>query len=246
MREQIEKYKKLFSLMLDDLKTQGKRHKQIPNILTMMRLFAPFVVIPLFITGNFMPAFYSIIAFSLTDAVDGFIARTFHLTSELGKDLDTIADKLFATTLLISLGTINPIYFISLGLECVIGSICSYKKLKHLDIKTCKIGKIKTILLDLFVILGMGSIMIDLSPLLLNIMCGITTVLQVKTISEYVKVKEPITDFAVENDTKEDKEIVTIEQDEDEKEYEKTITYPHKISYGQKEDKKLVKMKHKK
>ena len=147
MKEQWEKYKKLFSLMLDDLKTQGRRHKQIPNILTMLRLSAPIVVIPAFITGNIPFALGSVAAIALTDAADGFIARTFNLTSDLGKDLDAIADKLFAGTLLISLSTINPIYLVSLGLEAIIGGICSYKKVKKIDIKTCKTGKIKTILL---------------------------------------------------------------------------------------------------
>ena len=73
MKKQLEKYKKLFSLMIDDLKTKGKRHKQIPNILTSLRLFAPIVVIPAFLTGNIPFALISVAAFSLTDAIDEFV-----------------------------------------------------------------------------------------------------------------------------------------------------------------------------
>ena len=101
MKEQCEKYKKLFSLMIDDLKTQGRMHKQIQNILSMLRLLAPIVVIPAFITGNIPFALGSVAVFYLTDAADGFIARRFELISDLGKDLDAISDKLSAGTLLI-------------------------------------------------------------------------------------------------------------------------------------------------
>ena len=246
MKEQLEKYKTLFSLMFDDLKTQGRRHKQIPNILTMLRLLAPLVVIPAFVIGNIPFAFYSIIAFALTDAIDGFVARTFHLTSELGRDLDTIADKLFAATLLISLSTVNPIYLFSLAFEAVIGGVCSYKKLHHLDIRTCKVGKIKTILLDLFVVMGMGSLFIDLSPLLLNMMCITTGFLQISTIKEYVKVKEPINVFLEEVKSETKQQNTSDELEEEEMEYDKTLKYPHTYSYGQEKEPKLVKTKQKK
>lgn len=240
MKEQWEKYKKLFSLMFDDLKTQGRRHKQIPNILTILRLFAPLVVIPAFITGNIPFALGSVAAFALTDALDGFIARTFKLTSDLGKDLDAIADKLFAGTLLISLSTINPIYLVSLGLEAVIGSICSYKKVKKVDIKTCKTGKIKTILLDLFVVMGMGSLLIDLSPLLLNITCTLIAILQISTAIQYIKTTEPIIEkLEIEEQNK--KEEVIEEMDEDEITLNKTLKYPHKYYYGKNKEHRLVK-----
>lgn len=245
MKEQLEKYKKLFSLMFDDLKTQGNRHKQIPNILTMMRLFAPIIIIPSFVIGNIPFALGSVAAFALTDALDGFIARTFKLTSELGKDLDAVADKLFAATLLISLSTINPIYIFSLTLEAVIGGICSYKKLHRIDIKTCKLGKVKTILLDFFVVMGMGSLLINLSPLLLNMM-GITTgIFQILTIKEYIKVRKPI-EFAIENLDINKKELLLSEEEDEERTYDKTLKYPHKVCYEQNKEKKLVKTKQKK
>lgn len=236
MKKQLEKYKELFSLMLDDLKTKGKRHKQIPNILTILRLFAPIVVIPAFITGNIPFALISVAVFSLTDAADGFIARTFHLTSELGKDLDTVADKLFSATLLISLMTINPLYIISLVLEIIIGSICSYKKVKNIDIRTCKIGKIKTVLLDIFVVMGIGSLLIDLSPLLINIMSIITGVLQISTMGEYIQVTQPIVEDL---EIKGNKQI--LEEDKEET-YTKTIKCPSKY-YGKNKEHKLVKTK---
>lgn len=240
MKEQWEKYKKLFSLMFDDLKTKGRRHRQIPNILTMLRLVAPVIVIPAFATGNLPFAFWSIATFAATDAVDGFIARTFKLTSDLGRDLDAIADKTFAATLLISLSTVNPIYLISLVLEGLIGSICAYKKVQNIDIRTCKVGKLKTILLDLSVVMGIGSLLIDLSPILLNIMCITTGVLQVITAKEYVKVNKSVEQL-IEVENKEDKQSIFNEDEKEEVQYQKTLSYPKGKPYGNRNEKKLVK-----
>lgn len=245
MKEQLEKYKKLFSLMFDDLKTKGKRHKQIPNIVTLTRFLAPLIIIPSFIVGNFLFAINSAIVFELTDTIDGFIARRFKLVSDLGKDLDAVTDKIFAGTLLISLSTVNPIYSVSLVLEAIIGIICSYKKVQKIDIKTCKLGKIKTIFLSGFIVLGMTSCSIwkDLSPIIFNLIFGVTSLLQVGTLVTYAKANEPIKD-SIQNEEEKDEKVELIEEIEEEKTYDKTLKYPHTRVYSQnKGPKTLVKTK---
>ena len=71
-----------------------------PNYLTLFRiLLVPFVFSYLIYYDNSHPNF-RILALALfftaavTDAVDGFIARRFHLKTELGSFLDPFADKL--------------------------------------------------------------------------------------------------------------------------------------------------------
>lgn len=240
MKEQLKKYKKLFKEMIDDLKTKGNRYKQIPNVLTTLRLFAPLIIIPSFVLSNFPLAFTSIIVFSLTDAADGFIARKFKLTSELGRDLDAAADKVFAGTLLISLCTINPVYIISLVLEASIGLTCAYKKTHNVDMRTCISGKLKTIILDILVILGMGSIFIDIPDIILSVMISLTTALQALTLKEYIEYKEPVKE-----------EIPTIEEnkfeeDKEEKDNEKTLTFPKYYINQNEKQKTYVKSKFKK
>jgi cardiolipin synthase (CMP-forming) len=70
----------------------------IPNLLTILRL----LLIPVFVTQIYYQQFdWALATFffaGLSDAVDGFIARTFNQSSELGKALDPIADKLMMTT----------------------------------------------------------------------------------------------------------------------------------------------------
>jgi len=67
----------------------------IPNILSMVRL----CLIPLFVWLYCAKAMYArtamvLVLSGITDLVDGFIARKFHMISNLGKILDPLADKL--------------------------------------------------------------------------------------------------------------------------------------------------------
>lgn len=89
----------------------------IPNILSFMRL----CLIPLFIwlycvEQKFILTAYILILSGITDVVDGFIARHFHMTSDLGKILDPIADKLTQAAMLFCLLTSFPLMLAPLAL----------------------------------------------------------------------------------------------------------------------------------
>ena len=70
----------------------------IPNLLTLLRI----LLIPVFVTqlyyGYFDWALATFFLAGASDAVDGLIARAFNQSSELGKALDPIADKLMMIT----------------------------------------------------------------------------------------------------------------------------------------------------
>lgn len=67
---------------------------KIPNLLSLLRLaLIPFVLYHYSI-GQVRLAGMLLIASALTDVADGFIARRFKLTTNLGKMLDPMADKL--------------------------------------------------------------------------------------------------------------------------------------------------------
>jgi cardiolipin synthase len=72
---------------------------------------------------------------SLTDVLDGFIARRYHLTSRLGRILDPLADKLMAFTVLIciSVAQIVPywavVIFFMKEAAMGIGSMTIYQKM---------------------------------------------------------------------------------------------------------------------
>jgi len=178
-------YKKQIKNAIEDLKTPGKRHFQIPNLLTLMRLTAPCFIIPAAVVGN-VPLIIGLTAFfSLTDWVDGFVARKWHLTSELGEVLDAVTDKVFASTLLLVASFANPILLCNLGLEGVIAGINTHKKLKDVPVKSSIIGKVKTWFLFSLAGLGIISSSLDIASIINTLMIT-TTVMQVLTIRSYL------------------------------------------------------------
>ena len=76
----------------------------IPNLLSMVRLLLIPVILWLYIgAGNNILAIAVIILSGLTDVVDGYIARRFHMVSDFGKILDPVADKLTQGALILCL-----------------------------------------------------------------------------------------------------------------------------------------------
>ncbi len=123
----------------------------IPNLLTVARIiFVPGIIFSL-VSNNFQIAFILFIAATVTDGLDGFIAKRFNLTTQLGAYLDPIADKLLvgATSVALALLDFFPVWLtvliISRDLIIVLGIgllTCSQKNLiirPHID------GKITTL-----------------------------------------------------------------------------------------------------
>ena len=77
----------------------------LPNKITMMRIvlipFFAFFMLTDFLPGsNYIAAAIFVIA-SLTDTLDGYLARKYNLVSNFGKFVDPLADKLLVSTALI-------------------------------------------------------------------------------------------------------------------------------------------------
>ena len=81
----------------------------LPNLISFCRLLStPFIVY--FIMGGMdLWAFGLFIVASLSDAVDGAIARNYNAQSSLGMVLDPIADKVLILSTVIALGVYGPI-----------------------------------------------------------------------------------------------------------------------------------------
>ncbi|MBQ7104435.1 MAG: CDP-alcohol phosphatidyltransferase family protein [Bacilli bacterium] len=177
-------YKEQIQEALTDLKTKGRRHKQIPNILTLLRLTAPAVILPAALIGNIPFIIGATAIFGLTDLADGFIARNWKLTSKLGADLDALADKLFAGTLLLAASITNPALLVNVGLEMAIAGININQKAKGKEAASTMMGKVKTF--ALFPLAGAGILSSVLPPALINTLALTTTALQGLTIASYL------------------------------------------------------------
>lgn len=75
-----------------------------PNAISLARLLSAPLIVWLILTGEMKLAFWVFFAASLSDGVDGFIAKKFGYSTVLGSYLDPIADKALLVSVYIALG----------------------------------------------------------------------------------------------------------------------------------------------
>lgn len=118
--------------------TMKKKIFTIPNLLTISRILMipPFVW--MYVEKENYPAATMILLLSgLSDVLDGFIARRFDMSSDFGKALDPVADKLTQFTILICLMSRFSFMWIPMSLLFVkelflgITSLLAIKKTKE-------------------------------------------------------------------------------------------------------------------
>ena len=73
----------------------------VPNVLTLIRLALVPVFAFLYLEGHPMWALFVFLLASLTDAIDGNIARRYNLITPFGKLMDPLADKIMVLTTLV-------------------------------------------------------------------------------------------------------------------------------------------------
>ena len=135
------------------------RFWNVPNVLTLFRLaLVPVFVIVFFLTsGNHIPALVVFVIASLTDVLDGFIARKYNLITPYGVVLDPLADKLLKSVTLICFAIVNiiPIWLavtlIVIDLAMIITGICLYKQ--KITISSNFLGKLGTFVMTVGLIL---------------------------------------------------------------------------------------------
>lgn len=89
---------------IDNPSKYEKKIITIPNVLSFFRLcLIPAIVWFYSIEHNYIQTGYILLLSGVTDMADGFIARHFHMISNLGKILDPIADKLTQGVMLMCL-----------------------------------------------------------------------------------------------------------------------------------------------
>ena len=144
----------------------------LPNKLTILRiilsvLIIVFLVFPFQTAGINIPQLFInekivvdvkyliagvlFIIASLTDFLDGFIARKYHMITDFGKLMDAIADKMLVNSVLIILsssGFIHPIIPIVIVIrDTVVNTIKMIAASKGKVVAAIKSGKLKTICL---------------------------------------------------------------------------------------------------
>ena len=110
----------------------------IPNFLGFTRLGLSPVVLWLVLTSQFEPAFWVFVVAGLSDAFDGFAARRLGVTSEFGRLLDPLADKILMNMTYISLAVIAmiPVWLAGLVLlrDILIAGIVANARIRHAQV----------------------------------------------------------------------------------------------------------------
>lgn len=136
---------------------------QIPNILSMCRIFIiPILVILLLFPGKPIRAIAAIlfVLASITDYLDGYLARRYNVVSTLGKFLDPMADKVLVTAVLVMLIPIKegsvPAWMVVIILvrEIIISGLRGAASARGVVIQAEELGKYKTIL-QIFALTGL-------------------------------------------------------------------------------------------
>ena len=122
----------------------------IPNLITLGRILLVPIVVWAITSGGMRIAFFLFLAAGISDGVDGFLAKRFHMASELGAYLDPLADKALIVSIYISLGIAGalPIFLVILvvsrDIMIVSAVIVSWLFGKPVEIKPLMVSKLNT------------------------------------------------------------------------------------------------------
>ena len=190
LREFNDGIKKMFQEFFN--KDTNKRQRA--NMWTFSRLVLAFGIPIMAFLGKLMinPLFYFLAAGltmlgTITDFFDGRSARKHNSTSEFGKKLDILADKVFAFMLGISLSLINPLFLFNILGEFIISytNIAYQKKYKRSVPRSSNLGKIKQWPLSIAFILGYLSIFLPQLNMATNIFILISFIMELVVSKNY-------------------------------------------------------------
>jgi cardiolipin synthase len=124
----------------------------IPNILTTLRVMAAPLLAYSLLRGYFEFAFYIFILAAVTDALDGWIARHFHLMTHYGAVMDPLADKLITLVCVVLLTWLGLVpLWLTLAMVVrdtviVSGAFAYHRLFGEVEIRPTWLGKLHTAL----------------------------------------------------------------------------------------------------
>lgn len=167
----------------------------LPNKLTILRtIMIPFFLVFLYLpqlgmTGNILAAVIFIAA-SLTDLLDGKIARKYNLVTNFGKFMDPLADKLLVCSALIALVDIGRIagwvVIIIIAREFIISGFRLIASDNGVVIAASYWGKFKTTFQMIMIILLILDLPFAYMDIVNNIVVYVALILTVVSLVDYI------------------------------------------------------------
>ncbi len=123
----------------------------IPNLISLARIILVPIVVWAITSGEMLVAFALFLAAGISDAVDGFLAKRFHMASELGAYLDPLADKALIVSIYVALGIAGAlaiplvILVVSRDIMIISGFMLSWLVGKPMPIRPLPVSKANTV-----------------------------------------------------------------------------------------------------
>src|SRR6201991_1428368 len=171
----------------------GNAELSIPNIITLGRiLLVPFIVWAI-ASDKMEIAFIIFIAAGISDAIDGFLAKRFNMSSELGALLDPLADKALLVSIYMSLGIWGAIprwiviLVVSRDIMIVGAVIVSWLFDRPVAMKPSMVSKLNTVAQVAFAALVLASLGFEFKPRPYDlILMGFVTIFTLSSVSLYL------------------------------------------------------------
>src|SRR5215813_13128029 len=172
----------------------------IPNLITLGRiLLVPIVVWAIGSGEQYMwVAFVLFLGAGVSDAVDGYLAKRFHMTTELGAYLDPLADKALIVSIYITLG-INGyipgwlvILVVSRDIMIVGAVMLSWLVGIPIKVKPLLVSKLNTVAQIVYACVVLGTLgftypLPRVSPLLMAVVGALTLLFFAAYVAEWVR-----------------------------------------------------------
>ncbi len=156
-------------------------------MLTISRIILTPIIVYLGLTNHIKILIAIAIVIALTDFLDGYLARRWDVKSLLGAKLDAIADKILAIGLLIILIVKTHSFIYILILECIIAMLNLYFYFRKGIAESLMIGKIKTWVIFITIIIGLLDIVFDSWNIPIEAFIYFTLLWQIGSLLSYIK-----------------------------------------------------------
>jgi len=165
----------------------------IPNLITLGRILMVPVVVWAIASGTMWIAFVLFLAAGVSDAVDGYLAKRFHMTTELGAYLDPLADKALIVSIYLTLGIsgLIPQWLVILVVSrdiMIVGAVMlSWLVGTPVKVKPLLVSKLNTVAQIVFACVVLGTLGFGYElPTLTRVLMGVVAVLTLLSVAAYV------------------------------------------------------------
>jgi cardiolipin synthase (CMP-forming) len=166
-------------------------HHQLPNLISLIRLLLVAPSVSLFLNQNYLLTLLLVVVISVSDGIDGFLARKFGWVSDFGSILDPIADKVLIVIFFILFGLhgLIPIELMAVVIIRDFLILYGYINMRMLGNKTIiapdPLSKINTFFEFILIVIIIGSQIASLPALVFEITGAIVVALSFTSLIKY-------------------------------------------------------------